>query len=530
MKGPYRNFLLPSCHCWWSDDTMSSTPPMSKTASIVLENITCVFPGIRALDAVNLHFRPGEVHALAGENGAGKSTVLKVLAGLVQPAAGRILVDSSSFTRIEHPRRLGIRLIPQEPALVPDLSIAENIFVGRLPRNRFGCIDWDELRRKSQSLLDRIGLPLLDPEQLAGDLSTSHMQLVQVARALSDDGRVFLFDEATSCLTPAEVNLLGGIMRELREQEKTVIFVSHRIAEMMSFCDCVTVLRDGKVVGTSRIAETSPPDLVRMMVGREIEDRPAAAHAAGEPVLEVRDLRGPKLLAGISLTVRAGEIVGLAGLVGAGKTELLETIFGARLRTAGTVYLRGSPVGGTPAAAAEVGLALVPEDRKRDGLALQLSVAENLSMASLPTFSAAGFLRMDKQRRLTGTLIDRLRIKCGGSVSLACTLSGGNQQKIVLGKWLVRRPSVLLLDEPTRGVDVGAKAELHRILCDLASEGVAILMASSDMTELLALSDRVVVLCEGRIQGELRREEMSEESVLRLATPGYAAPQESVHG
>jgi ABC-type sugar transport system ATPase subunit len=465
---------------------------------VALERVTCAFPGVRALDDVSLQFRPKEVHALAGENGAGKSTVLRILSGLARPTSGHVRVGSQRFSHLNNSHRLGIRVVPQEPVLVPDLSVAENVLLGNLPRTRFGTVDWHEVDRRAQELLTLVGLETLNPRQPASNLSTSQMQMVQVARALSDGGDTFLFDEPSSSLSPQEFAKLASVIGHLRDQGKVVIYVSHRMSEVFSLCNRVSVLRDGKLMGTLNTSATSPEEVIRLMIGRDLDvpGMRSRAWTADDVALQV-GLPGE-----VALNLRRGEIVGLGGLVGAGRTELLESIFRKRRET-------------------DVNIALVPEDRQHTGLALDLSIADNLALTNLRMLSRFGVLSLNKKASFAEKWIGELGIRCQSARQSARYLSGGNQQKIVLAKWLARQPRVLLLDEPTRGIDIAAKAEIHRILRRLADRGTAILMASSDMPELLALSDRILVMCLGRVVSELGPLEMSEEAILNSATPAY---------
>jgi rhamnose transport system ATP-binding protein len=495
---------------------------MAAEEAVALENITCEFPGVRALDSVTLGFAAGQVHAVAGENGAGKSTLLKVLAGLVVPVSGRVLVHGRSYPGVRHARQLGIRTIPQEPVLAPDLSIAENVYIGRLPRRPWGRIDWNSAMENTRGLLARVGLRHLEPGKCVRGLGMGERQLIQVARALSGGGETFLFDEPTSSLSRPEMAKLAEIICALRSERKVVVFVSHRLEEIFSICDSVSVLRDGRLVGTRPVSATSHDELIRMMVGRDLSFEHARDSAPqADTCLRVT-------LAGRSFEVRRGEIVGLAGLIGAGRTELLNAIFGvAPLKGASVTWKGKATQFESPGEAARAGLAYVPEDRKQHGLALDLSVADNFALPNLRTLSRLGFLLQSQKTKLARALSARLQVRSRGAGQKAGTLSGGNQQKVVVGKWLARAPECLLLDEPTRGVDVAAKAEIYRLIRELAAGGMAVLMSSSELPELLALSDRVVVMREGHISGELSRAEMSEVAVMRLATPGFAMAGDS---
>ena len=466
---------------------------------VALEKVTCDFPGVRALDQVSLEFLPGHVHALAGENGAGKSTVLRILSGLTRPTRGRVRVGSGSYSYLKHAHELGIRVVPQEPVLVPDLSIAENILLGHLPRGRSGAVNWGKVMRCAHELLRRVGLDTLNPEEPASCLSGSQMQMVQVARALSDGGETLLFDEPSSSLSSPEFAKLAAVIGVLRDQGKVVIYVSHRMAEVFSICDRVSVLRDGKLMGTLETSATSPEEVIRLMIGRNLDGAAERSRTCiGDDIALRIDLSG-----GVELRLRRGEIVGLGGLIGAGRTELLEKVFRKHSEK-------------------EPSVALVPEDRQHAGLALDLSVADNLALTNLGMLSRFGILNMRRKQSFAEKWIGKLGIRCRSARQSARNLSGGNQQKIVLGKWLAREPRVLLLDEPTRGIDIAARSEIHGILRELADRGTAILMASSDMPELLALSDRILVMRSGRITAELGPREMSEEAILNAAAPAYA--------
>ncbi len=493
------------------------------------QDIVCEFPGVRALGGVSLTFQPGEVHAITGENGAGKSTLLKVLAGLITPTAGSICFGTGALNNVRDARRFGIRTIPQEPLLAQDLSVAENIYLGRLPRNRSGGIDWTLAFAASHVLLQQVGLSHLEPRRTVRGLGLGEQQLIQTARALTDGGHIFLFDEPTSSLTIAESERLSRIIRGLASARAIVIFVSHRLREIFSICDMVSVLRDGLLVESCPTANTNPDQLICSMVGRAIatkktRDRPLK----GKLCLKVEGLRYGPGRPSVSFDVCAGEIVGLAGLSGAGRSEILEAIFGARSQVSGRVHLNGRVVRiQSPRDAVRHRIALVPGDRKRDGLVLSLNVAANLALPNLRSLSCFGLVLGGRSRALFQSVAPRLGLKCTGSNQRAATLSGGNQQKIVLGKWFAIDPSVLLLDEPTRGVDVGAKTEIHDVIRRLAANGMAVVLSSSEMPELLSLCDRILVLCEGRVNGELQGSEITEEAILELAAPGMERLGES---
>jgi rhamnose transport system ATP-binding protein len=474
------------------------------------------FPGVRALSGVSFEVAPGEVHALLGENGAGKSTLIKIMSGVYQPDAGTIHVDGRPL-RLDSPddaRRAGIATIYQELLLFRDLTVAENVFMGHAPRRR-GQLDWKAMTAKTEALLASLEIADLAPSRTAGSLSVGNRQRVEILRALSHDPRLLIMDEPTAALTEYDVTRLFDIVRRLKSRGVGIIYISHRMDEIFQLADRVTVLRDGAQVGTRLVAETSSAELVQMMVGRQIESLfPKVAAPVGAPVLEVRDLVRRPMTRRISLTVRAGEILGLAGLVGSGRSELAQTIFGVTPAESGQILVSGEPVQiRSPGRARALGIAYVPEDRATQGLVRPMNVRENFSLASLAQVSRFGFIDSAAETRLAETGVTRFRVRTGSLDQVVGRLSGGNQQKIVLGKWLANRPKLLILDEPTRGIDVGAKAEIHRLMCELAAQGLAILMISSELPEVLGMSDRVLVMREGRLVAEFSRAEATPEAV-----------------
>ena len=478
------------------------------------------FGGVHALRGATLSVLPGEVHALVGENGSGKSTLLKILSGQLQPDAGTIAFDGrrTSFRNPMEALAQGIATVTQETTLVPDLSIAENVFLGHRKPRRAGVIDWRATSRAAREALGRLGLDL-DPATPARRLRPDQQQMVEIARALSTDARVLILDEPTSSLTDDEVEALFCVVRRLCEQDVTTIFVSHRLNEIFELADRATVLRDGRTVGELGATEFDRPRLIHLMVGRELEavESGEAREAGGDPVLRVRGLSHQRAYSGVDLDVAAGEIVGLAGLVGAGRSELLESLFGLR-SAVGTIELAGRRTSfSSPRQAIRAGVAFVPADRKLQGLVLEMSVRENLMMASTSGLARLRYPSNGSEAPVVESLISGLRIRAHSPRVPVATLSGGNQQKVVLGKWLSTGPKVLMLDEPTRGVDVGAKAEIYRLLFDAAERGMAILVSSSENPELLTLCDRIVVMFRGRVATVLDRDAANEASIAHFA-------------
>jgi ribose transport system ATP-binding protein/rhamnose transport system ATP-binding protein len=482
------------------------------------------FPGVVALEDVSVSVRPGEIHALLGENGAGKSTLGKIIGGVYGADAGEIRLDGAPVAGLDEKRagRLGIGIVHQEGSLVPQLSVAENVFAGRQPTGFLGQIDRKALRDKTRAVLDELGVAI-DPEARIAELSPAQGQVVEIAKALSRDLRLLILDEPTAALTLTETQNLFRLVRRLAGRGVAVIYVSHRLAEIFELCHRVTVLKDGRLVGTREVAATSPDELIRMMVGRDVLlARSAEPRRPGPVVIEARHVAAPPFVADASITVRAGEIVCLAGLVGAGRTEFCETLFGARRRTAGDILFRGQPArlaGPWDAMAARIGM--VCEDRKQAGLFLDMDLAANISAAVLDQVSRHGQVSRARAEALAEKFVADLGITTPSVRQLVGNLSGGNQQKVLLAKWLALKPEALIVDEPTRGVDVGARSAIYGILRGLAAKGVALLVVSSDLPEVLALSDRIVVMAEGRTVGELEGGTASEEAVLRLAT-GHA--------
>ncbi|MGV9769096.1 sugar ABC transporter ATP-binding protein [Microbacterium sp. NPDC003461] len=492
----------------------------TRVAALHMRGIGKSFPGIRALSDVELEVHPGEVHAIVGENGAGKSTLMKILAGIYQPDDGTISLDGEEV-HLAGPidaRRRGIGMVYQELNLVPDLTVAENISLGRTPA-RGGFVDARTLLSRAQQVLDDLDAHV-DPLQLVGSLTVSQQQIVEIAKAYASEPRIMVLDEPTSSLSEHEAQSLFRVVRRMKANGVAVIYISHRLREVLDLADRVTVLRDGRHIETRDVAGMTPNDMIRSMVGRDLTDVfPKREVPIGDVVLEVRGLSRAGVFEDVSLTARAGEIVGLAGLVGAGRTEVARAIFGLDPHDAGTVRVGGVQViASDPRGAVGAGIAYVPEDRKRDGIAPQLSIRDNLCLSVLPSLSRLGWLSRRRENAVAREQVEALGVSPPLVERSVSTLSGGNQQKVVLGKWLAAKPRVLILDEPTRGVDVGAKADIHTIIGALAAAGVAIVMISSELPEVLAVSDRVYVLHEGRVTGELSRAEATEQVVMKAAT------------
>jgi ribose transport system ATP-binding protein len=495
---------------------------------VVLEmsGISKRFGATRALDQVALTAHSHEVLALMGENGAGKSTLMKILSGVYQPDAGEVRLEGQPL-RISCPadaRAAGINLIYQELSVATNLTVAENIFMGSEPRARFGCVDYPTMNRRASEVLARLGarFEATTPARL---LSIADQQQVEIARALAHEGRVLIMDEPTAALSDRESARLFEVIGTLRDEGMAIIYISHRMDEVYKLADRITVLRDGGYVGSLTRAESSPQTLVRMMVGRELDDfyPPKSDSGFGAVKLEVRHFKSNKV-ADASFSVRAGEVLGLAGLVGAGRTELARLIFGADARSEGTLLVEGKEVTiREPLDAIRHGIGYLPEDRKGQGLFLQLSATANTAMNVLHEHARAGVLDHPALRTLTRKAIDQLAIKVSGSEGIVGGLSGGNQQKVLLARWLAIRPKVLILDEPTRGVDIGAKVEIYRIIHELAAQGVAIICISSELPEVIGVCHRVLVMREGLIAGELDGGAVSQEAIMTLATHHQAA-------
>ncbi len=493
-----------------------------RTPVLVASNISKSFGGVHALEDVQFEAAPGEVHALLGENGAGKSTLIKIFTGVHQPDGGTLRLNGAvvHFPGPRDARDAGIAAIYQEPSLFPELDIAENIFVGRQPV-RAGSVAWKQMTSEAAALLHTLGVKL-DPRTKANRLSVAQQQMVEIARALSINAKILIMDEPTSSLTLAEVADLFEIVRRLREQGTAIIFISHRLEELFQIADCVTILRDGRYVDTRPMEGVTTDMLIQMMVGRQLTDLfPKLDVKPGEPLLEVQGLARAGKFRDVSFTVRAGEIVGMAGLVGAGRTEVACSLFGVDPATAGTIRIDGKAVKiSSPQQAMRMGLAYVPEDRQHQGLVLPMSIAENVTLPILQRMRKGPFFDARTEGSVAETAADRMEVKRATVWQKARELSGGNQQKVVLAKWLETNPRILILDEPTRGIDVGTKAAVHALMSKLASEGMAILMISSELPEVLGMSDRIIVMREGRMTAHFNRAEATQAKVMLAATTG----------
>ena len=505
-----------------TDSVRLPTPiiPLIKPGTLEIRGISKAFPNVQALSDVSLDIKPGEILAFMGENGAGKSTLLKIINGDYQPDQGTLSIDGQKLTfsspHVAH--KAGIRVIYQEPEIIPGVDVAENIWVGELPK-RYGFIDRRKLNQQVQDSLKEYGFEGALPTHLLGDeLSSAQRQLVEIMRALKSGVRVLALDEPTSSLTDDEVERLFALVRRLRDDGVAIIYVSHRINEILRLCDRIAILRDGRLVTVKPASELSESDIVRLMVGRELSDifkrRPGAA---GREVLRVEELKS-NWHRGVSFHVNAGEVVGFAGLVGAGRTELAKVIFGDLPKLGGRVVLDGKEVNiHRPDEAIAKGIGFAPEDRKREGLILIRSVLENTSLAILRQLCRFHFVRTKMERTIAAGFVENLQVRTPSLEQEIGKLSGGNQQKVVLARWLAAKPKVLILDEPTRGIDIGAKAEIYHLIDELANEGLGIILISSELPEILGLADRVYVMKNGRITGELTGTQVTEEAVLGLA-------------
>lgn len=490
---------------------------------IQMQGISKRFQGVQALDQVDFEVYPGEIVGLLGENGAGKSTLIKILSGVYQPDQGTIsILDRPVHISNPHTaQQFGVVTIYQELALIPYMSVAENILLNREPRRlpAIGLVDFGAMRRIAEHLLADLGVHIPSDKKVS-ELTLAGQQMVEIARAISRQASVILMDEPTSALSGRETQALLSLMRRLKANGVAIVFISHRLEEILQVVDRIIVMRDGRRVATMPVAQATEDTIIRAMVGRSVELFPKADAPIGDVVLEARNLAGPNGVADVSLQLRRGEILGLAGLVGAGRTETIRLICGADRKTSGTLVIDGKIVRiNTPADAVRQGIGWVPEDRKQQGLILGMDVKQNTTLAVLKRISdLIGTVKAKQERELTERYVQRLSIATPSISKAVGSLSGGNQQKVVLSKWLASQPKVLILDEPTRGIDVGAKAEVHALMSQLAQQGLAILMISSEMPEVISMSDRVIVMCQGRVTGEFQRAELSQERIMSAAT------------
>ena len=501
-----------------------TAPTAGSTAgrpTLELREVTKAFGAVMALRSGSITVEAGSIHALVGENGAGKSTMVKIAAGVYRRDSGEILLNGRSvdFATTADSKSLGIAVIYQEPTLFPDLSVTENIFMGRQPLTAGRRIDRTGMHRQAQELFNRLGVHI-DPRRPALGLSIADQQIIEIAKAISLDAKVLIMDEPTAALSGVEVDRLFAVARSLRDEGRALVFISHRFDEVFELCDKVTVMRDGEYIATRNVADTDVDEIVALMVGREVGDLfPKVSTEIGKPVLQVQGLNNAGVFHDISFEVRAGEIVGLAGLVGAGRSEIARAIFGVDRYESGAVTLDGKAVPPhNPRAAIRAGMAYIPEDRRKQGLVTEASVARNIAGVIRRGLSKGGLLTSRAESRAAGPWAGKLEVKTAALDMTATTMSGGNQQKVVIAKWLATDPKLLIIDEPTRGIDVGTKAEVHRLLSELAGQGMAVLMISSELPEVLGMADRVLVVCEGQLTADIPREDATPENVMRAAT------------
>lgn len=483
-----------------------------------LENIVKTFPGVRALDGVSFAVMPGEVHALMGENGAGKSTLMKVLGGIHQPTEGAIYMGADKVTMAGplEAKAKGIVFIHQELSLAEELIVAENIYLGELPRKSFGRVDWARLTTQTDAILKKLNVGF-DAKTRVGDLSIANQQMVEIARALTVDAKAVIFDEPTASLTDAEKVVLFDVIADLKASGVGIVYISHRMEEIFRITDRISILRDGQYQGTVTTNQTDEEAVTQMMIGRKLDlSRNARGHDMGDVALEVRGLSCGKLYQDVDFSVRRGEVLGFYGLVGAGRTEIAETLFGLRAPSAGQILLDGEEVRiHSPVEAIARGIGLVPEDRKGQGLVLGMNCRDNMTLPQVDDLKAGPFVAEGAEIAIFDQYRDRLDIRTPGWRQKVGNLSGGNQQKIVIGKWLSMHPNVLIVDEPTRGIDVGSKSEIHRLLRDLAAQGYAVVVISSEMPEVLHVADRIVAMYSGRIMRTFTSEEVTEDSLIQ---------------
>jgi ABC-type sugar transport system ATPase subunit len=494
---------------------------------VQFEGVTKRFGGTVALDGVSFSIREGEVHALIGENGAGKSTLMKILSGVLSKDSGKVFVGGSAktFRTAVDAQHEGISTVYQEPQLVPHMTVAENVFLGREHLKRYGWVDFNTMNAQTQGILAQLELTI-SPTTTLADLSSADVQLVQIARAIAFSTKILILDEPTASITAKETDILFGLLRKLNKKGLTIVYVSHRLKEIFDLCHRATVLRDGKHVATVDVDKTNEREIISMMVGREVDEATSVRNERQSADISL-DLRGvsveesPIPVRNVSLNVRKGEIVALAGLVGSGRSDVARAVFGLNRISAGSIHVHGKPVNiKTPGDAIRQGISFVPEDRKSEGLITLQSIKHNISLTGLKLLARMGFIKGSSETSLARTISAQLSIKSPSEEAEVSTLSGGNQQKVVLAKWLWLKPTILILDEPTRGIDVGAKAEIHNLITTLAKNDVAVLLISSELPEVLRLADRIYVMRDGTIAGELQRSEATQESIMHLAALG----------
>lgn len=499
---------------------------MRETPFVEMTKIDKSFSGNKVLHGVNLTVNKGEVHALMGENGAGKSTLIKVLCGVHGRDAGEVKIENVpiEFKAPKDAEAQGINIIHQELNIIPHLTVSENMFLGKeLTYGKTGILNTRAMKKATRESLLELGVDSIHPDQVAGNLSVGQQQMIEIARALATKSELIVMDEPTAALTDREIESLFEVIHSLRDRGVSIIYVSHRMEEIFRICDRITVLRDGEYVGTEIIKETSFDDIVRMMVGRELGERFPTRHTEiGDTVFEVENLQLPGVFDDVSFRVKAGEVLGIAGLMGAGRTEVMETIFGYRKKSKGKITLHGKSLNiKHPLDAVKNGIAFITEDRKDKGLVIDASIRDNVALTNLNSISTGGVVAPSKEKTLVNDLVKRLHVRMASTNQAVKSLSGGNQQKVVIAKWIGIEPKVLLLDEPTRGVDIGAKKEIYSIMNELSENGVAIVMISSELPEVLGISDRIMVLHEGKVTRKLTCEEADQEQIMLAATGRY---------
>ena len=490
---------------------------------IEMRGIDKSFGGNAVLKNAGFLLDDGEVHALMGENGAGKSTLMKILTGVYTKDAGQVIVDGKEvcYNNPQEAEKAGIVFIHQELNVLFDLTVEENMFFGKEIKKVFGICDRKAMRKRVQEILDMLGVDI-DPTQRMDELSIGQQQMIEIAKALMVDAKVLIMDEPTAALTQSETEVLFKVVNSLRQKGVSIVYISHRMEEIFELCDRITILRDGTYIDTKRIADIDMNDIVKMMIGREIGERyPVRNSKIGDVAFEVKNLNCPGAFENVSFEVRAGEVLGVSGLMGAGRTEIMQAIFGNMPNVTGQLFLDGKEIKNkNPQQAIQNGIGFITEDRKVEGLMLEESIMKNISLANLGRISNGGVINKRKEQELVNKGIEELRIRCFGPQHECNNLSGGNQQKVIFAKWIYTNPKVLILDEPTRGVDIGAKKEIYNIINELAAKGVAIIMVSSELPEVLGMSDRVMVVREGEVRGILNKEEANQESIMTLATGG----------